>query len=247
MSKTSKQTQSIDPYTKGLQQQNYQSALQRFGGASYSPLTGDKINQYMNPYNTSVIDAALGDNDHSRMMARNSNTDEAIRAHAFGGSGLDVANGLTEGEYDRNAQGFIANLRNQGFNTATGIAQGENTATNNFPLLLQQLLNGTVQTLTPDVTTKGTSSDPMDTAGKAVKTAGQVAQLAAMFSDLRLKHNVETTHHDAKGRRWVSFKYNWDDETIHHGVIAQEVQQTDPEAVIEHESGYLMVDYGKLH
>jgi hypothetical protein len=242
---SSTSTSSLDPYTQNLQRDNFAQAQAKFAGATYSPLTGDQIDKYQNPYTTEVIDAALGDNDRSRVMARNANNDDAIRAGAFGGTGRNVEQALTEGEYDRNAQSFIANLRNQGFNTAAGLASNENTAANNYPLLLQQLLNGTLGGVQGNITQTGNgtsttkSFDPM-------AAIGQGAQVAAMFSDLRLKTDVETTHHDAKGRRWVNFKYIGD-PAVYHGVIAQEVRETDPHAVFEHESGYLMVDYGALH
>lgn len=176
MSKSSKSTSSIDSYTQGLQRQNYQSAQDKFSGASYRPVTGEQIQGYMSPYTTSVIDAALGDNDRSRMMARNDNTDAAIKAGAFGGTGVDVANSLTEGEYDRNAQSLIASLRDRAYTSAAGMAQEENTAEQNYPLLIQQLLNGTLAGVTPNVTQKTKTKDPMGQWSSFLQGAGSAAQ-----------------------------------------------------------------------
>lgn len=76
------------------------------------------------------------------------------------------------------------------------------------------------------------------------KVGSQIAAMA--MSDGRLKTDVETVGYDARGRRWVDFKYVWEPEVTHRGVIAQEVMKTDPDAVMMHPSGFLMVDYGKL-
>lgn len=69
---------------------------------------------------------------------------------------------------------------------------------------------------------------------------------STLFSDERTKENVATIGKDHKGRRWVEFSYR-NDPTRHVGVIAQEVQRTDPDAVVEHPMlGLLMVHYDKL-
>lgn len=65
----------------------------------------------------------------------------------------------------------------------------------------------------------------------------------AMFSDVRLKSNIERigTHERGFGI------YEYDIFDRHEiGVLAQEVEQIMPEAIIEHPSGYKMVNYGIL-
>lgn len=87
-------------------------------------------------------------------------------------------------------------------------------------------------------------------AGKIKGIGGIVSaglKIAAMASDARLKLDVETVSFDARGRRWVNFRYTWDPPgTVRHGVIAQEVMLTDPGAVFRDPQGMLMVDYSKL-
>lgn len=96
-----------------------------------------------------------------------------------------------------------------------------------------------------------TSSNGTQKVGaSALETLQQAAQVAAAVavSDGRLKEGVRTIGYDHKGRRWVSFRYHWDaPDVVRQGVIAQEVAATDPHAVVEHEDGYLMVDYAELH
>lgn len=72
---------------------------------------------------------------------------------------------------------------------------------------------------------------------------GNAAEIATMFSDRRLKSNIVRigTHpigvgiyeYDIFGGRQI-------------GVMAQELMEVMPEAVHQHPSGYLMVDYGRL-
>tara|TARA_R110000822_G_scaffold42820_7_gene116096 strand:+ start:294 stop:1775 length:1482 start_codon:yes stop_codon:yes gene_type:complete len=79
--------------------------------------------------------------------------------------------------------------------------------------------------------------------GTMGSTAAGSAALASMFSDRRLKSNIERvgTHplgigvyeYDIFGKR-------------QRGVMADEVETIMPEAVIEHPSGYKMVNYGAL-
>jgi hypothetical protein len=82
--------------------------------------------------------------------------------------------------------------------------------------------------------------------GGVSNAANPFMSYLASMSDERSKENVVTIGRDAKGRRWVEFSYR-NDPTRHIGVMAQEVQKTDPEAVVEHPIlGLLMVDYAKL-
>lgn len=84
------------------------------------------------------------------------------------------------------------------------------------------------------------SSDPMG-------TVSNLAMAAAMaFSDERLKTDIETLGYDSRGRRQVAFSYVWEPGVTRTGYIAQEVAKTDPHAVHRHDSGFLMIDYGKL-
>ena len=65
-----------------------------------------------------------------------------------------------------------------------------------------------------------------------------------MASDIRLKDNI--THVDTLPNGIKLYTWEWKEERNEptFGVLAQEVQQVLPEAVIEHTDGYLMVDYG---
>lgn len=107
------------------------------------------------------------------------------------------------------------------------------------------------QTSTGTSTTNGTSTQSSNPGlGGIIGGIGQglsgAASLAALFSDERLKADIEPAGTDAKGRRWYDYRYIWDAVgTRRRGVMAQEVMATDPHAVGERD-GFLTVDYSKL-
>ncbi|MES2937367.1 MAG: tail fiber domain-containing protein [Pseudomonadota bacterium] len=71
----------------------------------------------------------------------------------------------------------------------------------------------------------------------------------AMASDRRLKHNIARigTHPLGIGLYLFDYKPGLDQpEGRHFGVMADEVEQVLPQAVLRHPTGYQMVDYGLL-
>lgn len=84
----------------------------------------------------------------------------------------------------------------------------------------------------------GWSFDP----GAAMQGAGAMG-----YSDARLKRNIE--HVDSVDGVNL-YTWDWKDSAMsspmNYGVIAQEVAETHPEAVMTGDHGYLMVDYSKL-
>lgn len=98
---------------------------------------------------------------------------------------------------------------------------------------------------------------PMNTSGTGTQTQAfnpgmfdwaRVGADAAgqIWSDRGLKQDIEP-HGERFGLPWYRFRYVWDGPGIvREGVMAQDVIKTRPEAVIRHQSGYLMVDYDVL-
>jgi hypothetical protein len=81
-------------------------------------------------------------------------------------------------------------------------------------------------------------------AAGSTAAAGNAAILAAGMSDIRLKENITKTGQLANGLNL--YKWDWKDDSMSdptNGVIAQEVLEKFPEAVLTHDSGYLMVNY----
>lgn len=78
-----------------------------------------------------------------------------------------------------------------------------------------------------------------------------IAGVAMGASDRRLKKNIESIGELNNGVKIYKWDWNEAGEEIGMvgsgiGVIAQEIAETIPEAVLEADNGYLMVDYGKV-
>jgi len=80
---------------------------------------------YTSPYTNDVVNAAMSDLDDQRIKALMGNSDAAIAAGAFGGSRHGVVEAVTNSESAKAAGTLSANLRDQAFNTATGLMQGD--------------------------------------------------------------------------------------------------------------------------
>ena len=89
------------------------------------------------------------------------------------------------------------------------------------------------------------------TLAQGLQAAGTVASIVAA-SDIRLKENVMKIDEVQPGVGWYTWDWNdtakamgIDDPT--EGVIAQELKEIDPSAVIMGEDGYYSVDYSKVN
>lgn len=80
---------------------------------------------YMNPYVNKVVDTSLSAIDRARQMAIQQGAGEAMGAGAFGGSRQGVADSLTNEAALRQSAETSANLYNQGYQQATGLAMGD--------------------------------------------------------------------------------------------------------------------------
>lgn len=84
------------------------------------------------------------------------------------------------------------------------------------------------------------------------KVANIAATVAPFFSDIRLKENVIKVDEVEPGVGW--YTWNWNDtakamgvDGPTEGVIAQELVEVDPSAVLMGEDGYYRVDYSKVN
>lgn len=84
----------------------------------------------------------------------------------------------------------------------------------------------------------------------ATSTGGVSSLLTSLLSDVRLKENIK----EAGVINGINFyTWDWTDEgkniagdQVEFGVLAQEIMQTHPEAVVKGRDGYLRVNYGKV-
>jgi hypothetical protein len=141
---TQTQTTQIDPAAREAFLRNLDESRQVAGGlnarqfADFTPLytqgetqlqnmaqpfTAADIRQFQDPYETDVINAALGDVERSRQMQSLSNAQQATAAKAFGGSRYGVQEALTNEAALRNAGQLASTMRSQGYQTAAQLAQ----------------------------------------------------------------------------------------------------------------------------
>lgn len=91
-----------------------------------------------------------------------------------------------------------------------------------------------------------------EAAGQSQKGTGVMSLIGGLFSDVRLKSNVKKTgKKTAKGYDIYSWDWNLNAEELglsgsDTGVIAQEVEKIDPDAVVVDESGYKKVNYARV-
>jgi hypothetical protein len=166
---TSTQTTSLDPATAALQTGNYARA-QGVAATPYHTLDAAQIQAQMNPYDQAVVDTTQADLERQRQMAVDATGDAAAAAGAFGGSRHGVAEAQTNDAALRTSAGILAQLRQQGFTQAQGVAANENASANQFPLLLQQLLNQSLAGVQGAETTTGSGT-----------SKGKNTQLAASY------------------------------------------------------------------
>jgi uncharacterized membrane protein YgcG len=65
-------------------------------------------------------------------------------------------------------------------------------------------------------------------------------------SDIRLKHDIVQLQRLDSGLELYRFRYKGSDRTLYVGVMAQDVQKIDPNAVSRDRDGYLRVDYDRI-
>ena len=101
----------------------YQAGEQQVTNEALTPFTGQSIQQFMNPYETDVIQRALGDVGGALQTQQLRDRQAATAAKAFGGSRQGVAESLTNAAAIKQAADTAAQMRASGYNTAAGLAQ----------------------------------------------------------------------------------------------------------------------------
>jgi hypothetical protein len=245
----------------------YFQRLQEGGGG----FAGADLSPYMNPYLDEVLGATMGDINRQRDLAVGQTGDAAMQAGAFGGSRHGVAQAETERAYGDIAARTAAGLRGDAFNQAAGLfGQDQNRMMQGAmgaagigglqrqqeqmgldreyqdflrqyqdPFMRAQIQTGLLGAM-PRGQTQTTTSSPnwLGMAGTAIQGAG------LLFSDARLKRDIEPLGKRGE-HNWYRFRYHWSDD-VHEGVMAQEVLESQPEAVVLDPSGFYRVDYGAL-
>jgi hypothetical protein len=92
---------------------------------SAGQLAGRDLGAYTNPFESQVVDKALGDIERSRQMASNQLGAQATAANAFGGSRQGIAEAETNRAFAEQAARTASGLRQAGFTQAQQMAQAD--------------------------------------------------------------------------------------------------------------------------
>lgn len=157
----------------------------------------------------------------------------------------------------------LANIGQQGFNQAQDVLAGQQAAGNQMQALNQAIMSGAqgqyggfqqAPQLSLGYLASALGAGTMPTTTTGSKTPGLFDYLtlgATAFSDRRLKTNIHKIGETLKGIN--VYQWQWSPKAIDLGiggptigVMAQEVAEIIPEAVTQHENGYLQVNYRML-
>jgi hypothetical protein len=106
-------------------QQSQQALTGALQGTTAAGMNMPDISAFQNPYNQQVIDTTMADLERQRLMQQNQLGAQATAARAFGGSRQGIAEAETNRAFAQQGGQLAAQLRQQGFNTALGAAQGQ--------------------------------------------------------------------------------------------------------------------------
>jgi hypothetical protein len=97
-----------------------QAEMARQAGGQFDP---SGIERFMNPYEQLVLDPALQRIRDQQLESENLARSQAIQSGAFGGSRAALQQQAAARDFERQRQETIGNLKYQGFQTASGMAQ----------------------------------------------------------------------------------------------------------------------------
>lgn len=159
---------SMGDYGRGL----LESRLAELGGQGYQGLQVGDVNQWMNPYQQEVIDAATADINASRDQAVNQQRQAMLARGALGGSDRrGIYDAELQGQYDRTLATTLGGLRQSGYNQALGVAQQEAANRSNYDQSVQQQINQLLALLAGNDTV--TTSSGTSTGSQTGKSSGR--------------------------------------------------------------------------
>lgn len=92
---------------------------------SSAPLTGQQIQSYLSPYLSTVLGSTEAIQNQENQQAQAGQLGDAIRSGAFGGDRTGIAAANLQQQQNLANSNVIANIANQGYQSALGTAQGQ--------------------------------------------------------------------------------------------------------------------------
>lgn len=206
---------------------------------------GLRSNAYDKAFSYSNMDAQRRQDAALQTALANQSSQNSALDRYLSGANILGSLGSAQDASNRANIGLLSDLGG----TQRDIAQSQATAPISLLQVQQALLSGLPLSQFMGSTTTGQSSGTQTSNPSLLQGIGQGAQtaasLAALFSDRRLKRDIKLVGRRPDGLNVYKYAYVWS-RRRYVGLMADEVQKVKPEAVIEHPSGYLMVDYGRL-
>ena len=232
----------LNRFGTGLAAQDYQNSFDRLG--SVSGMGGQAASQLATgQLGTGQFNAGL--NAQLGNIRYGAGQDLAAQLGQMGGALGDLQNqqGLQDAAFYGGGMGNIANLLS-GLGTQYGSAGG------NLAALLANIASSAGSQFggLPGIPGVQEQSGLLGNIGKAA--SGTAALIQA--SDVRLKDNIQQVGVSEGGHNLYTWDWNdkgkeiaGDNPTF--GVLAQEVKEKNPDAVVVGSHGYLMVDYARIN
>jgi hypothetical protein len=231
----------------------------RQGFAPTAQSLSNDIGLFMNPYQQYVEDpvnrAAASDYSILKQGLNEAgqfgSNRQILGANDIENTRLSTIGGLRQNAYNSALDNVLTQLIPQRIQDASGLLgigqfqRNLNTATKTAGVTGLQQLAGALGALPQSggtTSTQGSNSSASDTgtAGNLISTIGTIASL---FSDERLKENIEPVGEE-NGFPIYEFNYKGDDQK-YIGVMAQDVEKIMPSAVRQ-ENGYKSIDYDMI-
>ena len=244
-----------------LLQQNVQNALYKNATQYLDPqfaqsdtaleskLANQGITRGSEAYNAAMLNQGNA-RQQAYESARNSATGQAVGA-AQGMFGQNLQNSQLQNA--TSAQDFASRqaLQQNPLNMLNAVRTGQQMNTATLPT--QQNVAMQQGTAGPDLlgaaTATGQYNQGIYNANQSANAStigclGQMGMAAAMMSDRRLKTNIQLIGKHDNGMNIYSWDYVWGEHS--RGVMADEVEEIMPEAVVMHPTGFKMVNYSML-
>jgi hypothetical protein len=227
-------------YASGQQALNQQNALLGLGGDQ------NAANQAFDNFRNST-GYQFRFNQGQNALQNSAAAKGSLFSGAAGKALQDYGQNLASAEFG-NYFGNLNALSQNGFNAAgnkAGLRQNYGNALagiyNNQANLNTDAILGIAQTKNSrDAANSGGVGNLLGSAGSLISLG------SAIFSDMRLKTNIEHVGHTAGGLPIYEYDYIWGGPR-YRGIMAQDALEIQPDAVIMHDSGFYMVDYSKVN
>ena len=240
---------------------------------NYGPISQDKINNYLNPYQTDVINATMAQQAHTNAEQQQGLKGNAISQGALGGDRAKIAEAELMRGQGLNDASVISGLRSNNYTQALSAAQADRAAALQAAGMMGTDTSGTSATsgTSQGVSaqqSQGTSASNTATTGSSQSVANALTQSSvrgsqssassgagtgasnstteqgmgigsmagmglmalSMFSDKRVKEDIEPVGKSFDGQTIYKYRYKGDPKT-QIGFIAQDVERHHPEAV----------------